>query len=536
MTPAIYALLNRYREDGLLWAEIQARFPLYPRVSGLEYLFNIQKALVAARVAAPVRRAVWSKEETRRVKEVTLQHYRPGDPSQAADVLVREFPDMARPAIMRKINKLVVAKLAQLRRDFDRMIRLVDVHGADWERIGREMDVPPSMAQQEWLKHQESTNPPPHANRPWSLGDLTQLQQLAAGYGSDPIDWLAVGKQLGRHSPACVTMYYALKRPPPARLRHRPTDPASLEVQRQLACGSSIDWEQVSQAVGLDVRQCLELSQVDEGKGRWIYEPDTFSWATAERMKAFIADNYPAPMMANFRAVSNYMWLDMDDCIRMEGVLRGAMERTDELKAQITEMRRLGMVYKDIGLRLSPCINSEMVRRLVQGPWSSPKVALPPADKQRLRAFVDAHVDKCTFQELRALIHKTVDGPNKVSTSRLIIAYAAWHPGFKAHADSFGGAWVANRLASGATIPELAVEIGVSPVQIYRLASTHEISTYSSRWTKAETAQLLGILRSSARPYRWRFIGKKMVTKCFSQCCDKYTNLRATGKLPAELL
>ncbi|KAJ2711386.1 hypothetical protein H4R19_003275, partial [Coemansia spiralis] len=29
MTPAIYALVNRYREEGLKWAEIQARFPLY---------------------------------------------------------------------------------------------------------------------------------------------------------------------------------------------------------------------------------------------------------------------------------------------------------------------------------------------------------------------------------------------------------------------------------------------------------------------------------------------------------------------------
>ncbi|KAJ2681398.1 hypothetical protein H4R19_007349, partial [Coemansia spiralis] len=240
-----------------------------------------------------------------------------------ADVLVREFPDTARLAILGKINTLVAAKLAQLRRDIDRMAQLVDVYGADWERIGREMDAPPSMAQQEWLKHQESTNPAPHANRPWSPDNLAQLQQLAAGYRGDPVDWGTVGKQLGRHSPACITMHYALKRPPPAKLRHGPADPASLEVQRQLACGSSVDWEQVSRAVGLD--------------GRWVYDPDTFSWATAERMKAFIADNYPAPATANFRAVSNYLWLDMDDCIHMEGVLRGEMEWTDELKAQITE-------------------------------------------------------------------------------------------------------------------------------------------------------------------------------------------------------
>ncbi|KAJ2712652.1 hypothetical protein H4R19_002647 [Coemansia spiralis] len=225
------------------------------------------------------------------------------------------------------------------------------------------------MAQLAWLKHQESTNPVPHANRPWSQDDLAQLQQLATGYRDAPVDWRAVGKQLGKHGPACITMYHALKRPPPARLRHKPTYPASLEVQRQLARGSGVDWEQVSRAAGLDVRQCLEISQVDEGKGRWIYDPDTFSWAAAERMKAFIADNYPAPTTANFRAVSNYMWLDMDDCIRMDGVLRGEMEWTDELKAQITEMRRLGMTCKDIGLHLSPCINPKMRAFMCDEDW-----------------------------------------------------------------------------------------------------------------------------------------------------------------------
>ncbi|KAJ2712653.1 hypothetical protein H4R19_002648 [Coemansia spiralis] len=131
MTPAIYALINWYREDGLTWAEIQARFPLYLHVSGLERICGRQKALAAARVAAPFQRAVWSEEETKRVKEVVWQHYRSGDLSQVADVLVREFPDTARPAILSKINELVVTKLAQLRRDIDRMAQLVDVHGAD---------------------------------------------------------------------------------------------------------------------------------------------------------------------------------------------------------------------------------------------------------------------------------------------------------------------------------------------------------------------------------------------------------------------
>ncbi|KAJ2775088.1 hypothetical protein IWQ56_000260 [Coemansia nantahalensis] len=108
----------------------------------------------------------------------------------------------------------------------------------------------------------------------------------------------------------------------------------------QLACGSDVDWEQVGRAVGLKVRRCLELCRIDEVKGRWSYDPDTFSWATAKRMEAFIADNYPLPAKPNFRAVSNYMWIDMDDCIRMFDVLQGKIVWTDELKAWAVEMQK----------------------------------------------------------------------------------------------------------------------------------------------------------------------------------------------------
>ncbi|KAJ2779810.1 hypothetical protein H4R18_003805 [Coemansia javaensis] len=37
----------------------------------------------------------------------------------------------------------------------------------------------------------------------------------------------------------------------------------------------------------------------------------------ADRMEAFIAEHYPPPAAPNSNAVSNYVWVDINDCIRM---------------------------------------------------------------------------------------------------------------------------------------------------------------------------------------------------------------------------
>ncbi|KAJ1727489.1 hypothetical protein LPJ61_004541, partial [Coemansia biformis] len=80
-----------------------------------------------------------------------------------------------------------------------------------------------------------------------------------------------------------------------------------------------------------------------------------------DQMKAFIADNYPAPATPNFRAVSNYMWINREDCIHMSDMLKGNIVWTDEIKARVVDMCRKGMRYKDIGKQLSPNLSAAKV-------------------------------------------------------------------------------------------------------------------------------------------------------------------------------
>ncbi|KAJ2300848.1 hypothetical protein IWW54_006286, partial [Coemansia sp. RSA 2705] len=152
-----------------------------------------------------------------------------------------------------------------------------------------------------------------------------------------------------------------------ARLRkqHEPKrvtehdDAVSHAVKKQYTQNQSVDWARVSESVGLSERECLEANQFGDGKAWWIYDPNTFSWDMANRMTAFIQTNYPRPLPVNYTAVSNYMWIERDDCIKMAGLLRGEMTWTKDAVAKVVELRNQGMMYKDIARQLSPNLTAE---------------------------------------------------------------------------------------------------------------------------------------------------------------------------------
>ncbi|KAJ2785446.1 hypothetical protein H4R18_000529 [Coemansia javaensis] len=185
------------------------------------------------------------------------------------------------------------------------------------------------------------------------------------------------------------------------------TDAVNQEVQRQRESGLDIDWVAVSWAVGLSELECLELCRIDEGKGRWTYDPDTFSKRMADRMEAFIAEHYPPPAAPNFNAVSNYMWVDISDCIRMAGMLRGEFEWTDEARARVVRMREQGMTYKEIARQLSPNLNPVNVAYYIRNLRRSRQhVPLTLEEKQRIRSIVDENSGKVSFLDVAELVKR----------------------------------------------------------------------------------------------------------------------------------
>ncbi|KAJ2655033.1 hypothetical protein IW148_006193, partial [Coemansia sp. RSA 1199] len=108
------------------------------------------------------------------------------------------------------------------------------------------------------------------------------------------------------------------------------TQTVSHEVQKQYEQQQSVNWTKVAHQLGLTERQCLEANQFNDGKARWNYNPDEFSWDMADRMTTFIKDNYPQPLPIDYTAVSNYMWINMSDCAKMANLLRGKVVWTAE--------------------------------------------------------------------------------------------------------------------------------------------------------------------------------------------------------------
>ncbi|KAJ2311571.1 hypothetical protein IWW54_002566 [Coemansia sp. RSA 2705] len=178
-------------------------------------------------------------------------------------------------------------------------------------------------------------------------------------------------------------------------------DAVSHAVKKQYTHHQSVDWARVSESVGLSERECLEANQFGDGKARWIYDPDTFSWDMANRMTTFIETNYPRPLPVNYAAVSNYMWIEPDDCVKMASLLRGEMTWTEDAVAKVVELRNQGMMYKDIARQLSPKLAAEKASYAYRR-HTKPiqRVPLSAEDRQQIRALVDRHAEQLPYSEL----------------------------------------------------------------------------------------------------------------------------------------
>ncbi|KAJ2831827.1 hypothetical protein GGI24_001451 [Coemansia furcata] len=360
LNEAGYRRICELRDSGLSWKDVHQHFLQYPNVTSLHRRYYWFKVKLEGKTPIKLS-ARWTDVERERMKDLINRHVKSATRSELVDIIKRELP--ARPlSDIRPLFDRYVRNLKTGYMSLDQMPRmrgLVDEYGDNWDRIGEALDVLPSRARHNWIKHggdvgdhsgwsadethrlQHLTDSgiKPHEafrllgskSRKWSTTDDEALLKMVDGSTLDTAGrWEQASKALGRSISACKARSCRLNR---ISKRKQVTDkPESLvtgEVKRQRKSSGAVDWSLVSQATGLGIRECLEQSQYDAGKANWRYDLDSFSQSMAGRMVGFIKENYPVPVPVNYRAVSNFMWISMDDCIRMHDMLQGKFKWTD---------------------------------------------------------------------------------------------------------------------------------------------------------------------------------------------------------------
>ncbi|KAJ2081142.1 hypothetical protein H4R24_002564 [Coemansia sp. RSA 988] len=412
MTSELYELVKKCREDGMKWEGIHIKYPFMRNLEALSSSYR-RFGHESPRKSAKCVRTIWTKSETTRIQEILKEYWKPGDMKSAIQVAIAEFVDRPKNAVISKLRETQNTTYLSPNKNMVEKIRgLVDRHGEDWERIGAEMGFTAKQIRilrrngEEWLNRTPTWTDgetevlrrcikdgvrPADASKligtkslyscmskmktlnnrgrsdtkriRWNTANDNRLNALVSASYPEATDWAHISKKLGREIGACKKRYYILASKAEYRRPSKHADSIYAEAKRQYEQQSDIDWAQIGQSIGLSELQCLEICRYDEGKAKWAYNLDTFSWDTANKMTAFIRANYPPPAPVNYRAVSNYMWVDANDCARMAMMLRGDMEWTDEIKEKIVKLRKQGVRFEDIARQISPNISVEMVNK-----------------------------------------------------------------------------------------------------------------------------------------------------------------------------
>ncbi|KAJ1842144.1 hypothetical protein LPJ73_005892 [Coemansia sp. RSA 2703] len=160
-----------------------------------------------------------------------------------------------------------------------------------------------------------------------------------------------------------------------------------------------IDWTKISKLTGLNQLECMELCDMEDYKSQWIYDPKTFSWDDANRMTDFIVAKYPGTLPVNYRAVSNYMWIKIGDCIDMHNMLQGKFRWTDEAKDRVVQMRSQGHTFRYIAKQLSPLLGASTVSSTYYQ-YTRVHTPISEEEKQRITELVDKYVGKVPIKEV----------------------------------------------------------------------------------------------------------------------------------------
>ncbi|KAJ2251544.1 hypothetical protein GGI13_003789 [Coemansia sp. RSA 455] len=570
-----YRRIREFRDSGLGWKDVHQHFMQYPNEKSLQGRYYRFKVKPNGKTTKGLT-TEWTDAERERMKDLIEQHMGSTARSELVDIIKRELPD--RPlSDIRLFCRQYVFQLKAGRMNLDQLTQLRELvaeYGEDWDHIGKVLDVLPSMARYNWItyggnvgnrfalssdearqlqhlvdsgvKYKEAAKllgiVSPHGYyykpaRTTSIADDEKLLKVISGSElGATAKWEHVSMALGRSIHACRVRFISIERNRiPIHVMYDHENLVTSEVQRQLESNGAVDWLHICQATGLGLRECLELSQYDDGKASWHYDPDSFSQGMADRMTNFIKEHYPAPVPVIYRAVSNFMWVAMDDCIRIHDMLQGKFKWTEADYVRAAALRAQGLTFKAVARHLSPTLTHQSVRSTLKLHLSSKQVQRPiSADElDDISRLVDEYAGKYPVVEIIDKIRKRLDLGNRCSYHLKISSRIAAHPHYQAKLRDIDYNDLANRIATGQTTTKLAaIELDV-PQSV--LASRMRIlkgKLYSSKWTEEETHKLVNHVQDCVSKPDYVYFSKELGTKSANQCNCKVRHLKRNGALP----
>ncbi|KAJ2447273.1 hypothetical protein GGF42_005480, partial [Coemansia sp. RSA 2424] len=176
----------------------------------------------------------------------------------------------------------------------------------------------------------------------------------------------------------------------------------------------------------------------------------------ADRMTSFIDEHYPSPVPVNYRAMSNYLWIDVDGCMRMYGIFRGKFKWTKADLERATELRAQGLSFTEVS------------------------------------RLVEEYTGKYTVVEIVSKIRAQLSLASKPSYYDRVASLIAAHPHYKAKLRDIDYTDLANRIALGQTTVKLAAkELDVPRAVLAKNMESMHSKLYASQWTDEETRKLI---------------------------------------------
>ncbi|KAI8322580.1 hypothetical protein GQ54DRAFT_297293 [Martensiomyces pterosporus] len=366
----------------------------------------------------------------------------------------------------------------------------------------------------------------------WNEQDDAELLRLTEVHTDGTfIRWEKVAEVLGYNPLYCRARKIQLDRAREASQPDKHRDKISREVQRQHEAHGKVDWGKVSKATGFSVVGCLENSTYGEGKARWVYDPDTYSEETADSMLDFIDSNYRDPLPTNYTAVSNYMWINIDDCIKMHKLVDGKFEWTEEAIQRVRQRREQGATYTQIARELSPKMGHRTVASMLCRTNKNMIVRLTPEQKRQVHEIVGRHAGKETINDIYKLARQEMTGCDGNEVFECARNAVVKHPYYQKVVSNADHESIFDRIASGdATNIDIASELGVPVKLISRLLQSKQNESYTIEWTDDELQKLAEFVKSSkGKMIQWARLSKIIGTKSRDQCKYRYYYLKESS-------